>query len=84
MTPCGRCPKVPPDAPRKTRRFASEWTDQNRQAYKHYLECRAVGLFPDDPIVRRNARIIRAIEDEYQRLPILQMVAMLGGKIAGG
>lgn len=31
----------------------------NRWAVKHYLECEAVGHFPDDPIVRGNAVIIR-------------------------
>jgi hypothetical protein len=31
-------------------------------AYLHYLECKAVGQFPDDPIVRRTARICAAIE----------------------
>lgn len=38
-------------------------SDRNRQAYRHYLECRAVGSFPDDPIVRRNAALIRAEEE---------------------
>jgi hypothetical protein len=31
---------------------------KNRLAFKHYQECKAVGQFPDDPIVRRNAWII--------------------------
>lgn len=39
--------------------------ERNQQAYEHYRQCRAVGQFPDDPIVRRNAAIIRALEDEY-------------------
>ena len=43
----------------------------NEICYEHYRECRAVGQFPDDPIVRRNAAIIRAVEDrfeEYQKM----------------
>ena len=36
-------------------------------AYRHYMECKAVGRFPDDPIVRRNAGIIRRIEDAQER-----------------
>ena len=47
------CPKGTPEAPRSLR-------PANRAAYRHYCECRAAGRFPDDPIVRRNAAIIRA------------------------
>ncbi len=50
------CAKGRPDA-------GIELTPNNAQAYLHYLECKAVGRFPDDPIVRRNARLIRQIED---------------------
>ena len=38
-------------------------TRSNAHAYLHYLECKATGRFPNDPIVRRNARLIRQIED---------------------
>ena len=38
---------------------------KNVRAYEHYLNCRAVMLFPDDPIVRRNARIISTVERHY-------------------
>lgn len=31
---------------------------KNQLAFNHYLECRAIGQFPDDAIVRRNAAII--------------------------
>jgi hypothetical protein len=37
---------------------------KNEQAYWHFLQCRATGRFPDDPIVSRNAAII----DEVLRL----------------
>ena len=77
VTPCIRCPKIPEDAPAKSRRFAIEMTMRSRQAYLHYLECRAVGVWPNDPIVRRNARIIRLIEDEYGRRPLMNIVALL-------
>lgn len=33
-------------------------TAKNRLAFQHYLECKATGSFPDDPIVSRNAEII--------------------------
>lgn len=42
-------------------------TDQNWRALVHYRECKAVGVFPDDAIVRRNAAIIRSEEDAYDR-----------------
>lgn len=36
----------------------------NVLAYEHYQECKATGRFPDDPVVRRNARLIKMVEDE--------------------
>lgn len=77
VTPCIRCPKIPEDAPAKVRRFAIEMSRQSRQAYVHYLECRSVGAWPTDPIVRRNARIIRLIEDEYGQRPLATLIALL-------
>ena len=50
------CPKGTPENPLTL-------SDLNREAYRHYRECRATGNFPDDPIVRRNAAIIRREED---------------------
>ena len=50
------CPKGHYDNP-----IDLSWKNQN--AYTHYLECRAVCSFPDDPVVRRNARIIRQAEE---------------------
>lgn len=42
-------------------------TAKNRLAFQHYLECKATGNFPDDPIVSRNAEIIdRAIRQCQQ------------------
>lgn len=34
------------------------FSKQNQQAFEHYLECKEVGIFPDDGVVRRNARVI--------------------------
>lgn len=76
-TPCSRCPKIPASAPAKTREYAIELTDQNFQAWQHYLECRAIGRFPDDPIVRRNARILREVYDEYEKLPLTRLFHLL-------
>lgn len=59
-TPLG-CPNGTPEQPKRL-------TATNEQAYRHYLECRAVGQFPDDPIVRRNAAIIRDAEDAVNQM----------------
>ena len=37
--------------------------ERNVMAYLHYRECRAVGSFPEDAIVRHNAAVIRDLED---------------------
>ncbi|SFH96459.1 hypothetical protein [Planctomicrobium piriforme] len=34
-------------------------SERNQQAVRHYLECAAVGKFPDDPLVRHHARLIQ-------------------------
>lgn len=39
-----------------------ELTAKNWQAYQHFKRCKATGHFPDDPIVARNAAIIREVE----------------------
>lgn len=76
-TPCHKCPKIPFGAV-PVRANAVELTEQNYRAYLHYLECRAVGKFPDDPIVRRNARILRALQDEFEQRPLWKLIALLG------
>jgi hypothetical protein len=60
---CDWCPKIAPgDAPKPEN--AQELSQKNLQSYVHYLECKAVGDFPDDPLVKRNAALIRKIEDD--------------------
>ena len=65
-TPCYKCPKIPDSEVDKKYYNACELTEQLWRTYRHYKECRAIGSFPDDPIVRRNAAIIREIEDAVQ------------------
>lgn len=55
------CPKGTPEEPRSLSR-------KNLQAYWHYQQCAAVGSFPDDPIVRQNAAIIRMAERQIDTL----------------
>lgn len=71
-TPCNRCPKIPKDDPKKVPESAMELNDKNWAAYSHYKECKAVGDWPKgeegvDSIVRRNAAMIRDVEDDYAR-----------------
>jgi len=70
------CPKGTPEQSRAL-------TDQNWQAYQHYSECRAVGQFPDDPIVRRNAAIIRQASDSAEMELALRVAGPVGALIGG-
>lgn len=72
-TPCHKCPKVPyalrasgADT-RACRAAAAEPTDANRQTLRFYRECKAVGDFPADPLVRWFAGVIRGAEDAAER-----------------
>ena len=63
---------------------------ENRQCYRHYLECKAVGDFPKDWTVRRNAAIIRRIEEDVERdredeikLAMLNIVSLVKATIHG-
>lgn len=85
--PCDRCPKVPDDAPAKHWDYAVELSQRNERVYRHYLECKAVGSFPDDPIVRRHAGIIRRVEDAAANREVvekLDTLSALMGVILGG
>lgn len=83
--PCSQgpsaCAKISPDA-------GVELNERNQEAYRHYLECRAVGSFPDDPIVREHAAIVRSIEDAAERMERkssgMVMQAMLAAFGSGG
>lgn len=79
-TPCSWCPKQPADVPdwERTPGTAQDLSERNWQAYRHYLECKAVGHFPDDPIVRRNAMVIAAAEKVEERIAQLNAAALSG------
>ena len=59
-TPKG-CPKGTPEKP-NTLNF------NNAMAFEHYQECKATSQWPDDSVVRRNAVLIREIEDYAKRI----------------
>jgi hypothetical protein len=66
-----KCPKGTPEQ-------SKALNTRNRKAWWHYLECRAVGRFPDDPIVRQNAAIIRAVEDDIREGKLDLLMAKVG------
>jgi len=87
-TPCRQCPKIPPGVEPRPE-HAVELSERNQQAYWHYLRSKAVGRFPRDPIVERNAGLIRMVEDEVSRereaaqigvLELLPLLALGGGR----
>jgi hypothetical protein len=59
-------------------------SSRNRQALRYHLECDAVGRFPDDPIVRRNARLIKGVLDAHKEAKLDLIAALLGAKSDGG
>ena len=69
-TPCGTCPKIPRSTlpadrvPRIGQQ--ADLSPRNRRVIRHYRECRAVGKFPDDPLVRKNAAILFELEQQQQ------------------
>lgn len=63
--------------PKGTAEKSIELNEQGKQIWRHYQECKAIGKFPDDPIVRRNARVISEIEHAADR-------ALLGRSISNG
>lgn len=80
-TDCCACEKIPsvvhderglridkvPANNAKLRPHAADLSPVLMLAWQHYRECRAVGQFPDDPIVRANAARFRQAEDEADR-----------------
>lgn len=75
--PCHSCPKVAPTGSPG----CVELSEKNWQAYRHYKECQAVGRFPDDATVRRNAAVIRMAEESADQArqagaltPLLKML----------
>jgi hypothetical protein len=69
-TPCQGCPKIPSSVPgpERHRGHAMEHSRRIRKAYEFYRQCRAVGSFPDDDVVRWVARVCYEVEDEVKRL----------------
>ena len=81
VTPCHQCPKTSTGR----REDAVEIDRRTVQVYRHYRECRAVGWQvseANDPIVRRNAAIVREIEDAADQGREATLNALLGQLVA--
>jgi hypothetical protein len=69
------CPKGAPTGEKGCRELSSK----NWRAYQHYKECVAVGDFPKDATVRRNAAIIRMAEESVEETKRAGSIAPLLG-----
>lgn len=86
--PCGDCPKIdktdyPLHDPRRGPHLAAELTSRDWQVIAHYFECKAVGKFPDDPIVTRHAAILSRLEDERKHLEVKHRLESIGQLLGG-
>lgn len=81
-TPCSYCPKQPADVPEAARGpdTAVELSARNLRAFRHHAECDAVGVFPDDPIVRRNAAVVRRVEQDLADVRQLHLTLLTLGR----
>ncbi len=60
------CPKGTPEKPKTM-------NEANELCYEHYRECKAVGQFPDDPVVRRNAAQIAEVLEMWERYERIEL-----------
>lgn len=77
MTPCQSCPKIPKSEQVKHWSNAVELSRKNFEAFLHWKGCKAVGRFPDDPIVERNAVVIQDVVNDWERSKIEDLVTVL-------
>lgn len=80
-TPCHKCEKVPA-AVRASgaglevmRSSAADLTPRLRKAWDFYRKCRAVGRFPDDPLVTWCAAVLADVYDAAARAPLEKLAA---------
>jgi hypothetical protein len=63
----------------------ADLSDRNWAAWQHYQQCKAVGQFPHDAVVRRNAGLIRQVEDQAARGDMARLVQVMAvAAVAGG
>lgn len=92
VTPCAQCPKIAEGvrvrAAQEGRLVgpadADEPTPMHRAVVEHFLECEAIRRFPNDPWVRRHARIIRPIWEQARAAAAGPLLAWLKAAIGRG
>ena len=78
--PCHVCPKIPAGVLAAKGEEGVSWADavepepRHRQAVRHFLECDAVGVFPDDGHVRKAAAVCRPVKDRADRIALAQCI----------
>jgi hypothetical protein len=78
------CPKIPAGAPPDSL-YAVEWEPWMTAVYRFYRECRAVGEFPRDPLVKHFAALIRSAEDAADAARSQRVgMAVIGSLLKGG
>lgn len=78
--PCHN-PKHPKGCPKGTAEKPRTLSPKNQQAYRHWKECKATGIFPDDDVVKQNAAILQDLADsaaEHKQYQLFSM--MIAGK----
>lgn len=70
------CPKGTPEQ-------SKALSDRNWKAWQHYQECRAVGQFPADSVVSRNAAIIRSATDAAETEQRINQLGPLAALLRG-
>lgn len=81
---CEKCPKVPGDAPVKSRFAAVSLDDRTRAALDFYRRCRAVNRFPDDEAVEAVAGIVDETLRMCDRVAEDRRFTQLGWALVGG
>ena len=70
-------PKHPKGCPKGTADKPKVLSVKNRKAYQHWKECKAVGQFPEDDIVRQNAAMIQEIVENVAEHKQMQMMSIM-------
>lgn len=52
-------------------------TPKNQKVYQHWKECKAVGQFPEDDIVKKHAALIQDIVDQANEHKQMQMMSIM-------
>jgi hypothetical protein len=73
--------RTPQGCPKGTPQSQQSLTPQNHKCYEHYMKCKAIGRFPDDPLVARHAGLIRELEEAADRMGQEQLRQLLAASL---